>query len=130
MMVPRKVAGKGRTGAKDNITVAHHPPYNGKGRDDMVKRSKGLRSQTRLKFRVRPRERGKSRITKALQSFKEGDKAALVVDPRIHKGFPHQKYQGQTGTVIGHQGRSYVLTISDKGKKKTLIVSPEHLKRC
>jgi large subunit ribosomal protein L21e len=95
----------------------------------MVKASKGSRSRTRHKFRKRKRERGLSPITKKFQNFYIGDKASVIIDPSIHKGQPHARFQGRTGTVIGVQGKSYVLSVRDGGKTKRLIVAPEHLKK-
>jgi large subunit ribosomal protein L21e len=39
------------------------------------------------------------------------------------------RFQGKTGTVIGMQGRSYLLHVTDGGMKKQIIVRPEHLRK-
>lgn len=96
---------------------------------EMVKRSKGLRSKTRQKMRVSPREKGKVKVTKFLQNFELGEKVGINIDPRIHKGHPHPRFQGSTCTVVGHQGNAYVLELKDGGKVKRLVVKPEHIKR-
>ena len=95
----------------------------------MVKRSKGIRSKSRKMLRKRPRDRGISSITKALQQFEEGDSVNIVIDSSIHKGMPHIRFQGQTGKVEGKQGRSYLVGINDGKKHKTLIIRSEHLRR-
>ena len=95
----------------------------------MVKRSKGARTKSRQRMRVNPRSRGKVPVTKSLQQFKEGEIAGVAIEPRIHKGHPHPKYQGKTGTIEGKQGSAYVLRIKDGGKVKRLLVRPEHLRK-
>jgi large subunit ribosomal protein L21e len=95
----------------------------------MVKRSKGLRSKSRHILRKKPRERGLISITKTLQQFEEGDRVNIVIDPSVHKGMPHIRFQGRTGKVKGKQGDSYIVDISDGKKNKSLIIKPEHLRR-
>jgi large subunit ribosomal protein L21e len=77
----------------------------------------------------RARDRGLSPITREFQSFEVGEKASVNLDPSIHKGQPHVRFQGKTGTVIGMQGRSYLLHVTDGGMKKQIIVRPEHLRK-
>lgn len=95
----------------------------------MVKRSKGLRCNTRQKMRVTPRNRGKVPITKSLITFNKGEMVAIKIEPRIQKGQPHPKFQGRTGEIIGTQGKAYILMIRDGGKEKRLLARPEHLKK-
>ena len=95
----------------------------------MVKRSRGLRNKTRYKLKRKFGERGLSPITRSLQKFQEGDKANIVIDPSIHKGQPHPRFHGLTGTVVGLQGKAYLVSIRDGKKAKTLIIRPEHLKK-
>jgi len=95
----------------------------------MVKRSKGLRSKSRKILRKKPRDRGINSITRALQQFKEGDSVNIVIDPAVHKGMPHIRFQGCTGKVEGKQGSSYLVGINDGKKHKTLIIRSEHLRR-
>ena len=95
----------------------------------MVKRSKGIRSKSRKMLRKRPRDRGISSITNALQQFEEGDSVNIVIDSSIHKGMPHIRFQGYTGKVEGKQGESYLVGINDGKKHKTLIIRSEHLRR-
>lgn len=95
----------------------------------MVRRSKGTRSKTRKVLRKRPREKGLPPVTRVLQTFEEGEKASIIIDPGVHKGQPHRRFYGLTGTVVGKQGRAYLIEVKTGNKKKTLIVGPEHLRK-
>ncbi|RLF32222.1 MAG: 50S ribosomal protein L21e [Thermoplasmata archaeon] len=95
----------------------------------MVKRSKGIRSKSRKILRKKPRERGIKSITRALQEFEEGETVSIVIDPAVHKGMPHVRFQGRTGKIEGKQGEAYLVGINDGKKHKTLIVRSEHLRR-
>ena len=95
----------------------------------MVKRSRGIRNKTRDKLKRKFGERGLSPITRSLQKFQEGDKANIIIDPSNHKGQPHPRFHGLTGTVVGTQGKAYLVNIKDGNKLKTLIIRPEHLKK-
>ena len=95
----------------------------------MVKRSKGLRSKSRQILQIKPRSRGFSSITKSLHKFDIGDSVHIVIDPSTHKGMPHIRFHGFTGSIEGKQGSSYVIGIRVGKKKKTLVIRPEHLRR-
>ena len=95
----------------------------------MVRRSKGTRSKTRRLLRKRPRERGLPPITRIMQTFSEGEKASVVIDPSVHSGQPHRRFYGLTGTIVGKQGRAYKVEVKSGNKKKTLIIKPEHLRK-
>ena len=95
----------------------------------MVKRSKGIRSKSRHIYRKKPRSRGVSSITKALQEFDVGDHVNINVDPSMHKGLPHPRFQGRTGKIEGKQGDAYLVSITQGKMQKTLIIRPEHLGR-
>jgi large subunit ribosomal protein L21e len=41
---------------------------------------------------------------------------------------PYRRFQGLTATIVGQQGRAYLLEITDGGLKKTVISRPQHLK--
>ncbi len=94
-----------------------------------MKASKGYRRRTRSVMRRRVRERGLSPITKIFQKFDVGQKASVNIDPSMHRGQPHIRFQGRTGTVVGMQGRSYLIDVMMGGKKKQIIVRPEHLRK-
>lgn len=95
----------------------------------MVKASKGIRNRTRGIMSKPPRQRGLNAITRTFQKFEVGEKANIIIDPAMHKGQPHKRFHGQTGEVIGRRGAAYILHVQEKGKLKTTIVRPEHLKK-
>ncbi len=93
----------------------------------MVERSRGSRSKTRKKLSKRVRERGMPRIRRVTQKFSPGDLVHIKLDPSVQRGMPHPRFHGLTGTVTAQRGRSYLVRVSDGGKEKTVIVSPEHM---
>lgn len=95
----------------------------------MVKASKGIRSRTRGIMSKPPRKRGMNSLSRSFQKFEVGDKANIIIDPSMHKGQPHKRFHGQTGEVIGKRGAAYLLSVREKGKMKTTIARPEHLKK-
>ncbi len=92
-------------------------------------KSKGILRKSRNMLTKRVRDRGMTQITHTLRNFEEGQKAAISIDPGVQDGMPHHKYNGITGVVVGKQGGSFVLSIKDGNKPKTLIVRAEHLKK-
>lgn len=95
----------------------------------MVKRSKGIRSGSRNVLKKSPRDRGMTPITHSFIEYEEGEKASVIIDPGVHGGQPHIRFQGLTGIVVGKQGRAYVLEVNAGNKKKQIIIGPEHLKK-
>ena len=95
----------------------------------MVKRSRGIRSKSRHTLQKKPRDRGSSSITRALQQFEIGESVNVDIDSSVHKGMPHPRFQGYTGKIEGMQGDSYLVGIKVGKKHKTLIVRSEHLGR-
>ncbi|MFH1125923.1 MAG: 50S ribosomal protein L21e [Candidatus Altiarchaeota archaeon] len=85
----------------------------------------GVRRRTRG-LRLKPKDKGKVKIRKYMQSFKENDRASISINPS-YQSIPHPRYQGWTGKIVGTQGRAYFLEIKDGGKTKRLLVTPEHL---
>jgi large subunit ribosomal protein L21e len=80
-------------------------------------------------MRKKPRTRGVSSVTRALQQFELGTSVSVDIDSSVHKGMPHHRFQGYTGTIEGTQGNAYLVGITVGKKHKTLIVRPEHLGR-
>lgn len=74
------------------------------------------------------KDRSKSPITRAMHQFTKGEKVSIDIDPAVHKGMPHTRFQGQTGKVKGKQGNCYVVAIKTGKKDKDLVVRPEHLR--
>ncbi|HOT07819.1 MAG: 50S ribosomal protein L21e [Methanosaeta sp. PtaB.Bin039] len=90
-------------------------------------KSHGIRTNTRYKLSKSVRRRGISPVVKAIQEFEVGARVHIIIDPSIHKGMPHPKYHGKTGTVMGKRGRAFILSVSDQDATKSVIVFPEHL---
>jgi large subunit ribosomal protein L21e len=92
-------------------------------------RSHGERKNTRKKLSKKKRERGLSPISRAIQSFAPEERVHIRIDPSVHKGMPHHRFHGMTGTVKGERGRAFIVEISDgkRNRKKELFVRAEHL---
>ena len=93
-----------------------------------MKSSKGIRRRTRGIMRRPPRERGLSPITRSLAKYDTGAKVNIKIDPSIHTGQPHSRFHGKTGTVIGRQGRAYMLEVRMGNKLKQVVISAAHLR--
>lgn len=68
-------------------------------------------------------------ITHSFITYDVGEKASVVIDPGVHGGQPHTRFQGLTGTIVGKQGKAYVLQVKAGKKTKKIIIRPEHLKK-
>lgn len=90
--------------------------------------SHGYRRKTRALMSKGPRERGKSPISRLLYEYSPGDKVVIDIDPSVHKGMPHHRYQGKVGVVVGKRGRAYEIEVTQGDTVKMIIVKPEHLK--
>ncbi|HEY5605289.1 MAG TPA: 50S ribosomal protein L21e [Thermoplasmata archaeon] len=95
----------------------------------MVKASKGIMEKTRQKFRRSPRERGLSPITRSFQSFEVGERVTILIDSSVQKGWPHNRFHGMTGTVVGKRGRAFLVDVRFGHRTKQAPVLPEHLRR-
>ncbi|MFA5452035.1 MAG: 50S ribosomal protein L21e [Candidatus Methanomethylophilaceae archaeon] len=94
-----------------------------------MKASKGTRAKTRFLLQKKPRARGLSPITRGFQTFENGEKVNIVIDPSEHKGMPHSRFHGYTGVVIGQRGAAFIVSVMDGNKPKTVIARPSHLVR-
>ncbi len=94
-----------------------------------MKMSHGPRARSRKKMTKKVREKGMPPIRRYLARFEEGEYAAIAINPSEHYGFPHHRFQGRTGVIVGMQGECYKVRIRDGGMYKTLIVHPVHLKK-
>jgi large subunit ribosomal protein L21e len=90
-----------------------------------MKGSQGYRRRTR-NLKTKLRDRGKTKIRKYLQSFKENDVVSIVIDPS-YQSIPYPLFHGKTGRVIGRRGRACFVEIKDGDKTKKVVVAPEHL---
>jgi large subunit ribosomal protein L21e len=86
-----------------------------------------MKKKTRDKLSKTVRARGISPVVRAIQEFEPGSKVHVLIDPSIHKGMPHPRFQGKTGEVVGKRGRAFVLKVTDGDATKTVITLPEHL---
>ena len=93
----------------------------------MVKKSKGYRCKTRSLLRKKPRERGKIGLSRLLQDHHVGDRVCITIDPSVHKGMPHRRFQGKIGTIAEKRGRAYIVEILMGNEKRNVVARPEHL---
>ena len=95
----------------------------------MVRRSKGIRSKTRNILRKSVRQKGMPPVTRTFAKFEDGESVNIVIEPSVHGGMPHTRFQGLCGTIVGKQGKAYLVDLKHGNKMKQLIVGPEHLKK-
>ncbi len=88
----------------------------------------GPRKKTRYKLKKALRRRGIAPATSVIQTFEIGEHVHIVCEPSIQKGMPHRRFHGKTGTVLGQQGRAWMLRIQDGNASKVVIARPQHLK--
>lgn len=93
-----------------------------------MKKSKGYRAKTRALLRRKPREKGKTGLSKILHEYTSGEKVVVKIDPSIQKGMPHRRYHGRIGVIAKKRGRAYVVDVTQGDATKQIIVRPEHLK--
>ncbi|MEM2111128.1 MAG: 50S ribosomal protein L21e [Candidatus Bathyarchaeia archaeon] len=94
----------------------------------MMVRSKGFKKKTRALLSKKTREHGKLGLSRLLQEYKPGDKAVIKIDPSIHKGMPHHRYQGKVGVIVGKRGKAFEVNVTQGDTVKGIIVRPEHLR--
>lgn len=92
----------------------------------MARRSRGFRCKTRRKL---AKKTGRITITKRLETFKDGERVAICIEPSVQEGMPHPRHNGKNGIVVEKRGKAYVVEVYDNDAKKWLIAIPEHLKR-
>lgn len=90
-----------------------------------MKGSHGYRRKTR-NLHVDARRKGKTQIRKLLADFADGDIVSIAIDARS-QAIPNPRFQGKTGRVVGRQGRSFFVQVTDGKATKKLLVAPEHL---
>jgi len=93
----------------------------------MGRRAKGFRHKTRSILSKKPRERGKTGLSKILHGYVAGEKVVVKIDPSVHKGMPHRRYQGKVGVIVQKRGMAYVVNVTQGDAVKEIIVRPEHL---
>ena len=90
----------------------------------MVSKSKGFKRGTRQKLKLKK----KPTLTRFLQEFRVGESVHIDIQPSV-AGFPHHRFHGATGKIIGKRGSAYVIEVRDKNKLKKIITKPVHLKK-
>jgi len=95
----------------------------------MGKTSSGVRRKSRAALRKKVREKGRLPLSRLLTKYEEGEKVVITIDPGIHKGMPHKRFQGKVADVVGKRGRAYVLEIPQRKTVKTIIATPEHIRK-
>ena len=93
----------------------------------MGRKAKGYRRKTRYLLRRKPRERGKTGLSKLLREYEVAEKVVIKLDPSVHKGMPHRRFHGRIGVIANKRGRSYVVNVSQGKAIKEIIVRPEHI---
>lgn len=64
-----------------------------------------------------------------LQNYEIGDVVDIVIDPSVQKGQPHFRFHGKTGRITERRGRSYVISLKDLNKDKTIISRIDHFRK-
>jgi large subunit ribosomal protein L21e len=91
------------------------------------RKAKGYRRKTRYLLKRRPRERGKTGLSKLLREYEPAEKVVIRLDPSVHKGMPHRRFHGHIGVIVDKRGKSYVVNVSQGNAIKEIIVRPEHI---
>ncbi len=91
-------------------------------------RHHGYRSRTRTLMTKPAGSRMGPKPDVYLVEYPVGSKVVIDVDPSVHKGMPHKRYQGKVGVVLGRRGRGYEVEVYLGSKRKVLYVLPDHLK--
>lgn len=92
-------------------------------------KSSGTRRKSRSVFTKKVRERGRLPLSRLLTKYEEGEKVVINIDSGIHKAMPHKRYQGKVATIVGKRGRAYILEIPQRKTVKTIITTPEHIRK-
>jgi len=95
----------------------------------MGKSSSGIRRKSRAALSKRVREKGRLPLSRLLTRYEAGEKVVITIDPGVQKGMPHKRFQGQIANVVGQRGRAYVLEIPQRKTVKTIIATPEHIRK-
>jgi ribosomal protein L21E len=88
----------------------------------------GSRRKTRNIMSKPKRLRGKVSLTRYFQPLEPGQRVALKAEPSVQDGIYFKRFHGRVGVVGKRLGTCYEVRIVDRGKAKSLIVHPVHLK--
>jgi large subunit ribosomal protein L21e len=78
--------------------------------------------------RKRLREKGKIKLSRYFQEFKNGEIVAVVRELALTPKFP-KTIQGRSGKILEKRGECYVVSLNDLNKTKSYIIHPAHLKK-
>ncbi len=97
----------------------------------LEKKAKGKRSKTRRKL---AKKGTRITVNRHIVKIPAKAKVQIRIDSSYNKSIPHPLFHGLVGEIMEKEGKAlkqgshYRIRISDKGKKKELIVHPVHLK--
>jgi len=91
------------------------------------RKAKGFRRKSRYVLKRKPRERGKTGLSRLLYNYEPAERVVIKLNPSMHKGMPHRRFHGRIGVIAEKRGRSYVVNVSQGNKIKEIIVRPEHI---
>ena len=92
-------------------------------------KSSGTRRKSRSTLTKKVREKGRLPLSRLLTKYEEGEKVVIDIDPAIQKAMPHKRYQGKVATIVGQRGRAYIMEIPQRKTVKTIITTPEHMRK-
>ena len=93
-----------------------------------MRKSKGYRARTRKLFSKPPRKRGMAPLGPLLHDYIEGESVSINIDPSVHKGMPHRRFQGKIGKILEKRGRAYVVVLKVGKLVKKVITLPDHIR--
>lgn len=70
---------------------------------------------------------GKIGLSRILRAYQIGDKVTILLEASVHKGMPHRRYHGRSGTIQEKRGKSYVVNVEMGKQTKQIIARPEHI---
>jgi len=91
-------------------------------------RTHGLRYKCRKLLKKSPRERGMPGLSRLMYEYNVGDRVVIRIDPTYISTAPHRRYHGKVGTIIGRQGRAYLIEVYLGGKRKIIVTTKDHIR--
>jgi large subunit ribosomal protein L21e len=92
-------------------------------------KSRGMRRKSRSTLSKRVREKGKIPLSRLLAKYDLGDKVVIDINPTVHNGMPHKRFQGKVANIVEKRGKAYVLEIPQRKTSKLVIAAPHHIKK-
>lgn len=85
----------------------------------------GIRKKTRSKL-SNSAKKGKVTVNRYFKQFADNAVVQVNIQPSVHSGIPHHRFQGKTGKVVGKQGTIYKVEMAKE--KKIVLAHSAHLK--